>query len=62
MEDRLSLRIGHLYFILALCAVSFYVSLTPTPPNDYWWRLAVGKIVTVRSAEGGTMQIIVEKD
>ena len=38
--------------------VTYKIAAGATMPSD----LAVGKIVTVRSAEGGTMQIIVEKD
>ncbi len=41
---RPELRIEHLYFMLALTAVSFYVALVPIVPHDFWFHLRAGQL------------------
>lgn len=38
-------RIEHLYPLLALSFFGFVISLTPIPPNDFWWHVKAGEIV-----------------
>lgn len=38
-------EIEHLWTILALTSVGAFVSLTPTPPHDFWWHLKAGQII-----------------
>lgn len=40
-----ALRIEHLWALAALTLISGFVALVPTVPNDFWWHLAVGRII-----------------
>ncbi len=42
---RCRLDTSHLWPLIILAAFAFYVSLVPTPPNDLWWHLQVGKAI-----------------
>lgn len=39
------LRLEHLWVLLALSVVGFFIGLVPTSPNDFWWHLKVGQII-----------------
>ncbi len=43
---RLRLDISHLWPIIILAAFGFLVSLNPLPPNDFWWHLRIGEIIS----------------
>ncbi len=46
----MKLRTDHLWPLVILAALGFYVSLIPLPPNDFWWHLKIGEIIyTTRS-------------
>lgn len=38
-------RLEHLWVALALSIVGFFISLTPTLPNDFWWHLRAGALI-----------------
>lgn len=40
-----TLRLDHLWAILALAVISSFISLVPTAPNDFWWHLKAGELV-----------------
>jgi hypothetical protein len=39
------LGIDHLWIIAVLAIFGVIVSLTPVPPNDFWWHLKIGQII-----------------
>ncbi len=39
-----SVRIDHIWTVLALCIIGVFISLVPTGPNDFWWHLKVGQL------------------
>ena len=41
----MKLRTDHLWPLVILAALGFYVSLIPIPPNDFWWHLKIGEII-----------------
>jgi hypothetical protein len=43
---RPAVRLEHLYVLLPLVFVVAYAALVPTPPNDFWWHLRVGQLVS----------------
>lgn len=42
------LTIRHFYLLIPLIFIVIYGSLSPTPPNDFWWYLRVGQIVSTQ--------------
>ncbi len=40
------LRLEHLWVVLVLSLVGSFISLVPTSPNDFWWHLKVGQLIT----------------
>ncbi len=44
----MKLRTDHLWPLVILAALGFYVSLIPLPPNDFWWHLKIGEIIYTR--------------
>jgi len=43
-------RIDHLWPLIILAGLGFYTSLVPLPPNDFWWHLKIGELIsTTRS-------------
>ena len=50
------LGIDHFWIISVLVFFGFIVSLTPVPPNDFWWHLKIGQIIsTTRSIPSTNM-------
>lgn len=41
----MKLRTEHLWPLVILAALGFYVSLIPVPPNDFWWHLKIGELI-----------------
>jgi hypothetical protein len=41
-------RLEHLWPILTLTLIGVFIALVPTPPHDFWWHLAAGRIVAER--------------
>lgn len=39
---------AHLWPVVVLAGLGFYVSLVPLPPNDFWWHLKIGELIWVR--------------
>ncbi len=35
-----------LYPLIVLAGFAFFVSLVPLPPNDFWWHLKIGEIIS----------------
>lgn len=46
----MKLRIDHLWPLVILAALGFYVSLIPLPPNDFWWHLKIGELIYTQRA------------
>jgi hypothetical protein len=44
----MKLRTDHIWPLVILAALGFYVSLIPLPPNDFWWHLKIGEIIYTR--------------
>lgn len=44
-----SIRLEHLWVLLALSLIGVFISLSPTAPNDFWWHLKAGELI----ASGG---------
>lgn len=40
-----ALRLEHLWVLLALSVVGFFIGLVPTSPNDFWWHLKAGQLI-----------------
>lgn len=40
-----TLRLDHLWAMLAVAVVLSFISLTPTGPNDFWWHLKAGELI-----------------
>jgi hypothetical protein len=40
-----SIRLEHLWLVLALSTIAAFISMSPTVPNDYWWHLKAGQLV-----------------
>ena len=43
---RLRLGINHLWPLVVLAGLGFYTSLVPLPPNDFWWHLKIGELIS----------------
>lgn len=41
---------AHLWPVVVLAGLGFYVSLVPLPPNDFWWHLKIGELIWTRRA------------
>jgi hypothetical protein len=39
-----SLRLDHLWAVVALSSIAALISMTPTVPNDFWWHLQAGAL------------------
>src|SRR5579859_4267542 len=39
------LRIDHLWILFVLATIGVWISLVPTPPNDFWWHLKAGQLI-----------------
>ncbi|HNT73740.1 MAG TPA: hypothetical protein PKH77_01835 [Anaerolineae bacterium] len=42
---RYGLRTDALWLLVILAGLTFYTSLTPLPPNDFWWHLKIGEVI-----------------
>lgn len=40
------IRLDHLWPLGVLALIGVFIALVPTPPNDFWWHLKAGQIVT----------------
>ncbi|MBM2811039.1 MAG: hypothetical protein HW416_1798 [Chloroflexi bacterium] len=40
------LRPGHAYCLLAVSTIVYLTAIMPIPPNDLWWHLRVGQIIS----------------
>ncbi len=40
------IRLEHLWALLALSITGIFISLWPTSPNDFWWHLKAGEIIS----------------
>ncbi len=47
---RYGLRTDTLWLAVILAGLTFYTSLTPLPPNDFWWHLKIGEVIARTSA------------
>jgi hypothetical protein len=45
-NSRLGLRIDHLWIIAVLASFGMIVSLMPLFPNDFWWHIKIGQIIS----------------
>lgn len=43
--QRLKLSTDQLWLLIVLAGLGFYTSLSPLPPNDFWWHLKIGEII-----------------
>jgi len=41
---------SHLWPVIVLVALGFYASVTPLPPNDFWWHLKIGELIYTHHA------------
>ncbi|MBN1888872.1 MAG: hypothetical protein JW850_12835 [Thermoflexales bacterium] len=44
---KLALRDDHLWLLICLAWIAFFVSLLPLDPNDFWWHLKAGELIAV---------------
>jgi hypothetical protein len=43
-----ALRLDHLWVIFALSIITWFISLVPTLPNDFWWHLKAGELIATQ--------------
>lgn len=43
LKAKFSVRLDHLWPLVILAGLIFYVSLIPQAPNDFWWHLKIGE-------------------
>ncbi len=41
---------AHLWLVVVLAGLGFYLSLVPLPPNDFWWHLKIGELIYTQRA------------
>jgi hypothetical protein len=44
-HERLRIDLGLLWPLIILASLTFYISLVPLPPNDFWWHLKIGELI-----------------
>lgn len=40
------IAIEHVWLALALACIGVWIGLVPTPPNDFWWHLKAGQLIS----------------
>jgi len=51
---KIGLGIDHLWPLIILAGLAFYISLVPEPPNDLWWHLKIGEHIYTTHAVPAT--------
>ncbi len=44
-HSKFGLSLDHLWPLIVLAGLAFYISLVPLPPNDFWWHLKIGEMI-----------------